>query len=39
MVHNELERIWKETVMAWFVVLSQHLPEGAEDIHDKPQSG
>jgi hypothetical protein len=28
MVNNKLERIWKEAVVAYFKVLSWHLPEG-----------
>jgi hypothetical protein len=32
-------KIWKEEVMAWFKVLFQHLPGGAEGNHIKPQSG
>jgi hypothetical protein len=27
-VNNELDRVWKEAVMALFEVLSWHLPEG-----------
>jgi hypothetical protein len=32
---NELERIWKEAVMARFKVLRQHLPEGTNKSHKK----
>jgi hypothetical protein len=38
-VNNELERMWKEAVMAKFKVLSQHLPGRTEENHKKPQSG
>jgi hypothetical protein len=38
-VNNELKRMWKEVVMAKFKVLSQHLPVGTEENHEKPQSG
>jgi hypothetical protein len=34
-VSNELEQVWKEAV----IVLSQHLPEGAEENHKNPDSG
>jgi hypothetical protein len=27
---DELERMWKETAIACFSVLSRHLPEGLE---------
>jgi hypothetical protein len=30
-MNNELERIWKEAVMTWFKVISQHLPGGTEE--------
>jgi hypothetical protein len=29
----------KKSVVAYFNVLSLHLPEGAEEIKEKPQSG
>jgi hypothetical protein len=32
----ELERIWKEAVMAQFNVLSRHLPGGTEEDQGKP---
>jgi hypothetical protein len=32
---NEFERIRNEPVMAYFKVLSWHLPEGTEEIHEK----
>jgi hypothetical protein len=28
---DELERMWKETAIACFTVLSGHLPEGLEE--------
>jgi hypothetical protein len=34
-VSNELERMWKEAVVV--KVLSQHLPGGTEENHEKPQ--
>jgi hypothetical protein len=36
-MNNELERIWKEVVMVEFKVLSQHVPGGTEEDHEKPQ--
>jgi hypothetical protein len=39
-VNNELERMWKEAVVAQFKVLSQHLlGGGTEENHKKLQSG
>jgi hypothetical protein len=38
-VNNELERMWKEAVVAKFMVLSRHLPGGTKENHEKPQSG
>jgi hypothetical protein len=32
------EEEWKESVVAWFKVLSQHLPGGSDANHEKPQS-
>jgi hypothetical protein len=37
-VSDELEKIWKEVVVSWFKVRLRFLPEGTEEIHDKPQS-
>jgi hypothetical protein len=34
-VSDELERIWKEVVVAYFKVLSWHLPGGTEKNHKK----
>jgi hypothetical protein len=39
MVINELERIWKEAVMALFKVLSRYFPGGTEENYKKPESG
>lgn len=30
---NEMERMWKEVIMACFKELSQHLPERTEENH------
>jgi hypothetical protein len=38
-VNDELERMWKEAVMAEFKVLSWNLPGRTEENHEKPQSG
>jgi hypothetical protein len=38
-MNNELERMWKEVVVASFKVLAWHLHEGTEENHEKPQSG
>lgn len=35
--NNEFERMWKESVMAYFKVLSQYLPGIIEEICGKPQ--
>jgi hypothetical protein len=32
---DEMERFWKEAIMAESKVLSQHLPEGTKEIHEK----
>jgi hypothetical protein len=32
--NNELERIWKEEVIAKFEILFQHWPEKTEQIHE-----
>jgi hypothetical protein len=34
-VNNELERIWKETVVVQFKILPQHLPEMTEENHEQ----
>jgi hypothetical protein len=36
---NELERTWKEAVVAEFQVLSEHLAEKAEENHEETHSG
>jgi hypothetical protein len=38
-MNNELGRIWKETVVAEFEVLSLHLPGVIEENHENLQSG
>jgi hypothetical protein len=38
LVNNELERIWKNAVVVYFKVLSQHLPGGTEYNHKVPAS-
>jgi hypothetical protein len=35
-VIDELERMWKEAVVASFKVLSRHLPAETEDNHENP---
>jgi hypothetical protein len=37
--HDELERIWKETVIVYFKILSPHLTTETKENHEKPQSG
>jgi hypothetical protein len=38
-VNNELERMWKEVVVAYFKVKSRNSPpRGTEEIHGKPKS-
>jgi hypothetical protein len=34
-VNDELERMWKEAVVAYFKVLLQHSIGGTEENHDK----
>jgi hypothetical protein len=34
-VNDELERMWKEEVMAYFKVLSRHLPGRPAKTHEK----
>jgi hypothetical protein len=34
-MNDELDRIFKEAVVAYFKVLSQHLPGGAKENHEK----
>jgi hypothetical protein len=36
-MNNELERTWKETVVARFKILTHHLPGGTKETHRKPQ--
>jgi len=37
-VNNELEGIWKETLVAYCKVLTQKLPSGTRENDEKPQS-
>jgi hypothetical protein len=37
-VNNELERTWKEAVVAEFYVLYLHLSGGTKEYHEKPQN-
>jgi hypothetical protein len=37
-MNNELERIWRNVVMAYFNVQHCHLPGGTEVTYAKPQS-
>jgi len=34
-INNKLKYMWKETVMAYFKVLSQHLNGGTEENHEE----
>jgi hypothetical protein len=36
-VHNELERMWEEVVVAIFKVLPKHLHGGTKEKHQKIQ--
>jgi hypothetical protein len=36
-VNYEIERIWKDVVMANFKVVYQHLPGGTKEDHKKPK--
>jgi hypothetical protein len=33
-MNDGLERMWKEAVVAYFKVLSRHLPGGTEESHE-----
>jgi hypothetical protein len=35
-VNDELERMWKEAVVAYFKALSWHVPEDSTENHKKP---
>jgi hypothetical protein len=37
MTGNELERIWKEVITAYFKVVSRHLPGGTDENHENSQ--
>jgi hypothetical protein len=36
-VYDEFERMWKKADVAWFKVLSWHLPGGTEDNYENCQ--
>jgi hypothetical protein len=36
-VHNKLERMWKEAIMAKFEILSWQLPIDTKENYGKPQ--
>lgn len=38
LVHNKLEKMWKEADMAYFEILYWHLLGGTDNNHDKFQS-
>jgi hypothetical protein len=38
LMNTELERMWKELIMAYFEVLSQQLPKQTEKTHENPHS-
>jgi hypothetical protein len=38
-VNNELERIWKEAIVAQFKALSRNLLGRIEEGHEEPQPG
>jgi hypothetical protein len=33
---DELEKIWKDTIMPLIEILSRHLPSGPEENHENP---
>jgi hypothetical protein len=35
----ELQRMWREAVVALFKVISQNFPGGTEESHENPHSG
>jgi hypothetical protein len=37
-MNNELGRVWKEEVVAYFKIISWNSPGGTEEIHEKPNS-
>jgi hypothetical protein len=37
-VNYELESVWKEAIVAYFEILSSHLPGVIEGNHDNPHS-
>jgi hypothetical protein len=36
--NNELKQMCKESVVAWFKILSRHLAEGTKEIHENPSN-
>jgi hypothetical protein len=36
-VNDKSEMMWKEAVVAYFKVISRHLPRGTEENHEKSQ--
>ena len=36
-VNGDFEQVWKESVVTYFEILSQHLPGGTEKTTIKPQ--
>jgi hypothetical protein len=39
LMNDEIERIWKEAVLAYFKVSSWHVPGGTEENYKNCQSG
>jgi hypothetical protein len=39
LLNDELEGMWKETVVAWFEVQSRDLNQGPKENHERFQSG
>jgi hypothetical protein len=35
-VNGDFERVWEESVVAYFKIISQHLPAGTEKNNNKP---
>jgi hypothetical protein len=38
-MNDDIVRIWKEAVVAYFKVLSRHLPGGTDENHEELESG
>jgi hypothetical protein len=34
--NNKLEKMWKESIMVQFKVLTRHSPRGTEEYHEEP---